>query len=213
MLLTRSTYRPRLMSTEHAPAIWTIGHSTHAIETFLGLLASQSIECLADVRRFPGSRRHPQFRQESLKQSLADAGIEYVHFPALGGRRSGRLPDSPNGAWRVEAFNTYADYMLSAEFEQALAELVELAGRQSRRHVAEALPLEVPSPADLRPAQCPRLEHAAHRDRAAGRGASAPGVCPRWGGRGNVPGVVLGRGVRRFSLSRKRRSFDSRSFL
>lgn len=121
--------------------VWTIGHSTHKIEMFLDLLHSQSIQCLADVRRFPGSRRHPQFGQDSLNQSLAAPGIEYVHFPALGGRRSGRLPDSPNGAWRVEAFNTYADYMLSAEFEQALDELVELtAARRTAIMCAEALP-------------------------------------------------------------------------
>src|SRR5688572_12820918 len=129
------------MLSEPTPTLWTIGHSTHTIEKFLELLASQSIECLADVRRFPGSRRHPQFGQESLSQSLAVAGIEYVHFPALGGRRSGRLPDSPNGAWRVEAFNTYADYMLSADFEQALHELVELAAaRRTAIMCAEALP-------------------------------------------------------------------------
>lgn len=121
--------------------LWTIGHSTHAIEKFLDLLASQAIECLADVRRFPGSRKHPQFGQDNLRQSLAAAGIDYVHFPALGGRRSGRLPDSPNGAWRVEAFNTYADYMLSAEFEQTLTELTSLAAaRRTAIMCAEALP-------------------------------------------------------------------------
>lgn len=129
------------MSVLASPVLWTIGHSTHSIDEFLRLLASQSIACLADVRRFPGSRKHPQFGQESLRQSLAGAGIEYVHFPALGGRRRGRLTDSPNGAWRVEAFNTYADYMLSVEFEQALVGLITLAA--ARRTVimcAEALP-------------------------------------------------------------------------
>jgi uncharacterized protein (DUF488 family) len=123
------------------PVLWTIGHSTHAIEAFLELLQSQSIECLADVRRFPGSRRHPQFGQESLCRSLAAAGIEYVHFLALGGRRGQRLPDSPNGAWRVEAFNAYADYMLSTEFEQTLAELMQLAAaKRTAIMCAEALP-------------------------------------------------------------------------
>lgn len=121
--------------------VWTIGHSTHSIEELVRLLSSQAIACLADVRRFPGSRKHPQFGQENLRQSLADAGIDYVHFPALGGRRRGRLPDSPNGAWRVEAFNTYADYMLSAEFQTALDALTELAAsRRTAIMCAEALP-------------------------------------------------------------------------
>jgi uncharacterized protein (DUF488 family) len=129
------------MPEDSAPKIWTIGHSTHKIETFLELLKSQAIECLADVRRFPGSRRHPQFGQDKLSESLAEAGIQYVHFPALGGRRSGRLPDSPNGAWRVEAFNCYADYMLTSEFEGALKELMTLAAaKRTAIMCAEALP-------------------------------------------------------------------------
>jgi uncharacterized protein (DUF488 family) len=124
-----------------AHTVWTIGHSTHKIETYLELLESQAIQCLADVRRFPGSRRHPQFGQENLTQSLAAVGIEYVHFPALGGRRGERLPDSPNGAWRVEAFNAYADYMLSPEFDEGLARLTELAAaRRTAIMCAEALP-------------------------------------------------------------------------
>jgi uncharacterized protein (DUF488 family) len=129
------------MPEQPAPTLWTIGHSTHTIEKFLELLQSQAIRCLADVRRFPGSRRHPQFGQQPLTESLSAAGVHYVHFPALGGRRSGRLPDSPNGAWRVEAFNCYADYMLSAEFEQALAELMQLAvHKRTAVMCAEALP-------------------------------------------------------------------------
>jgi uncharacterized protein (DUF488 family) len=124
-----------------SPTLWTIGHSTHRIETFLALLESQAIACLADVRRFPGSRRHPQFSQQSLTESLAARSVDYVHFPALGGRRSGRLSDSPNGAWRVEAFNCYADYMLSAEFEEALEGLVTRASQvRTAIMCAEALP-------------------------------------------------------------------------
>jgi uncharacterized protein (DUF488 family) len=130
-----------MMPQDSAGTIWSIGHSTHTIETFLELLQSQAIECVADVRRFPASRRHPQFGQEQLSESLTAVGIQYVHFPALGGRRSGRLPDSPNGAWRVEAFNCYADYMLSNEFEAGLADLTNLATAQRTAIMcAEALP-------------------------------------------------------------------------
>jgi uncharacterized protein (DUF488 family) len=129
------------MPEDSAPTIWTIGHSTHKIETFLEMLQSQAIKCLGDVRRFPGSRRHPQFGQEKLIESLATVNIQYVHLPALGGRRSGRLPDSPNGAWRVEAFNCYADYMLTPEFKAAIEDLDKLAGQKRTAIMcAEALP-------------------------------------------------------------------------
>ena len=79
--------------------LWTIGHSNRSMEAFLDLLRENQIECLADVRRFPGSRKHPQFGKDELPRSLSEAGIEYKHFEALGGRRRERLPDSPNSAW------------------------------------------------------------------------------------------------------------------
>jgi uncharacterized protein (DUF488 family) len=107
--------------------LWTVGHSTRSIDELLELLAAGKIKLLADVRRYPGSRRHPQFNQQALAASLADAGIEYRHFVDLGGRRSERLSDSPNAAWRVESFNAYADYMQSAEFVAALEELMTTA--------------------------------------------------------------------------------------
>lgn len=110
-----------------ADQLWTIGHSNRSIDAFLELLRENQIVCLADVRRFPGSRKHPQFGKEELPRSLAAAEIEYRHFEALGGRRRERLPDSPNGAWRVEQFAAYADYTQSAEFQSALADLVALA--------------------------------------------------------------------------------------
>jgi uncharacterized protein (DUF488 family) len=121
--------------------IWTVGHSTHPIDKLLTILASAEIELLADVRRYPGSRRHPQFNQDALVSSLADAGIEYRHFVDLGGRRHKRLPDSPNTAWRVESFNAYADYMQSPEFLAALDELMSAAReKQTAIMCSEALP-------------------------------------------------------------------------
>jgi uncharacterized protein (DUF488 family) len=121
--------------------IWTVGHSNQPIEQFLQLLEESSIEALADVRRFPGSRRHPHFSGESLRRSLAAANIEYRHFSALGGRRTKRAANSANTAWRVEAFAAYADYMQTDEFREALAELEGLASRQPTAIMcAEALP-------------------------------------------------------------------------
>lgn len=103
--------------------IWTIGHSTRPIEDFLALMAREHIERLIDVRAFPGSRRYPQYNQEALASVLANSGIEYLHRPALGGRR--RAPkDAPLSAWRNEGFRGYAAYMQTPAFRDAIDELL-----------------------------------------------------------------------------------------
>ena len=106
--------------------LWTVGHSNRSIEQFIELLTAQKIQLLADVRRFPGSRRLPHFGQENLSKSLAEVGIDYVHFPELGGRRKA-LPNSPNSAWRNEAFRGYADFMMTQEFRAGIDRLLKLA--------------------------------------------------------------------------------------
>jgi uncharacterized protein (DUF488 family) len=106
--------------------IYTIGHSTHPMEVFIAMLQSFRIELLADIRRFPGSRKYPQFNTDTLSASLQQAGIAYVHLPELGGRRK-PLPDSPNTVWKNEAFRGYADYMMTDDFKAALHELEKLA--------------------------------------------------------------------------------------
>jgi uncharacterized protein (DUF488 family) len=106
--------------------IWTIGHSTRSAEEFLALLAGERIEALADVRRFPGSRKFPHFNADHLARALPAAGIEYVPFPELGGRRK-PLPDSPNAAWRNDAFRGYADYLRTPEFAAGVERLAALA--------------------------------------------------------------------------------------
>lgn len=70
---------------ERQTNIWTVGHSTLTIEDFLALLSANGIKALADVRRFPASRRHPQFNQDELRESLAAEGIEYLHWRATAG--------------------------------------------------------------------------------------------------------------------------------
>jgi uncharacterized protein (DUF488 family) len=122
------------------PPVFTLGHSTRPLEELLRMLAEQDIAVLVDVRRYPGSRRHPQFSREALAPALAAVGIEYVHEPDLGGRRVAR-PGSPHTAWRVEAFRGYADHMESPEFGAALARLSERAGRAPTAILcAEAVP-------------------------------------------------------------------------
>lgn len=109
--------------------IWSIGHSTHPFEQFVGLLRKHMISLVADVRTVPKSRRHPQFQTDSLARTLPAAGINYRHLSALGGWRK-TDPDSPNGAWRNGSFRGYADYAMSDEFRAGLVELRELALRE-----------------------------------------------------------------------------------
>ena len=115
--------------TPKPPALWTVGHSTRELKEFLELLTENEIGILADVRRFPGSRKNPQFGQEALRQSLSGSAIEYVHFEELGGHRKPR-PDSKNTAWRNDSFRGYADYMETVEFKAAVERLLEYAKRK-----------------------------------------------------------------------------------
>ena len=117
------------MSAGDPLTVWTIGHSSRSIDHFLELLASQGIERVADVRRFPGSRAHPHFNPEPLAASLEAAGIEYLPFPGLGGRRKAR-PDSPNTVWRNASFRGYADYMATPPFAEALDRFVRIAAER-----------------------------------------------------------------------------------
>jgi uncharacterized protein (DUF488 family) len=106
--------------------VWTVGHSTRPLPDFLEVLAAYQVELVADVRRFPGSRRQPQYQQPALEAALHRAGIGYVWLPDLGGRRR-PVPDSPNTAWRHPAFRGYADHLAGEEFAAGLFELLALA--------------------------------------------------------------------------------------
>jgi len=118
---------------------WTAGHSTHRADEFVALLRSHEVQAVADVRRFPGSRRHPHFAREALERLLAEHGIGYHGMPELGGRRTPR-EDSPNTGWRVAAFRGYADYMDTADFAAAFDALRQLAaGTRVAIMCAEAL--------------------------------------------------------------------------
>jgi len=105
----------------------TLGHSTRTLEELVAVLRAQKIETLVDIRSFPRSRRLPHFDRESLEKALPEAGLRYLWRKALGGFRKKIREDSPNTALRGASFRNYADYMLTPEFEQAAAELVQLA--------------------------------------------------------------------------------------
>jgi uncharacterized protein (DUF488 family) len=88
----------------------------------VALLRAAEVPLLVDVRRFPVSRRHPQFTRAALEAALAAAGIGYRHEPDLGGHREPRA-DSPNAGWRNGAFRGYADHMATEPFRLALERL------------------------------------------------------------------------------------------
>jgi len=105
--------------------LFTIGHSTRSLEEFADLLATSEVTLLADIRRYPGSRRYPHFSREALAVSLPQQSIGYLHMAELGGRRR-PAPDSPNGGWRNDQFRAYADYMATDDFRLAVDRLLAL---------------------------------------------------------------------------------------
>lgn len=113
-------------------AIFTIGHSNHPMERFLELLAKHEIQLIADVRRFPGSRKHPQFNRAKLQTSLGAQHIEYEWIEELGGRRpAAKGVVSQNLALHNESFRNYADYMSTAPFQQGIDKLLTLANHRT----------------------------------------------------------------------------------
>ncbi len=106
--------------------LFSIGHGTLDGAAFATHLRAAGIASAADVRRYPGSRLHPQFNADALRQSLPQSNIEYQSLPELGGRRE-PIVNSPNVALRNASFRGYADFMQTAEFSAALLDLMMLA--------------------------------------------------------------------------------------
>ncbi len=100
----------------------TIGHGTRSADELVVTLHDADVETLVDVRRFPGSRRNPQFNQAALAAELARAAIAYVHAPDLGGRRSGVPGEDRFACLRVPAFRSYAAWMSSSKWQQAITD-------------------------------------------------------------------------------------------
>jgi uncharacterized protein (DUF488 family) len=114
-----------------APEILTIGHSTHSAERFVALVTDHGVELVSDVRRFPASRRNPQFNAGALRDSLAAAGVAYEPFgEELGGRRDRDTGAAPGGGGTADAFRAYAEYMETAEFAAGLGRLEGLANER-----------------------------------------------------------------------------------
>jgi uncharacterized protein (DUF488 family) len=121
-----------------AYTVWTIGHSTRTQAAFIALLQQYGIKAVADIRRFPGSRRLPQFMSATLEAALAEHDIAYEWIEALGGRR--RAPPGSTSAWRNASFRGYAAHLQSEEFNHGLDSLLKLAAsRPTAMMCAEVL--------------------------------------------------------------------------
>jgi uncharacterized protein (DUF488 family) len=106
--------------------VHTIGHGTRPLEELVETLRRVAVETLVDVRRFPGSRRNPQFNQRPLAHALEQAGIAYRHEVALGGRLSGEPGEERFPCLRVPAFRSYAARMGTPDWQEALAAALDL---------------------------------------------------------------------------------------
>jgi uncharacterized protein (DUF488 family) len=128
------------MDCESPQMVHTIGHSTRTIGAIIELLRAHNVNLVIDVRRWPASRRLPQFNREALNTALKSESIDYIWRGDLGGFRK-PAPDSPNAAWRVGAFRAYADFMLTAQFQTIINELEQVAATERIALLcAEAVP-------------------------------------------------------------------------
>jgi uncharacterized protein (DUF488 family) len=111
--------------------LYTIGHSRHASQHLLDLLATWRVAKLVDVRRVPFSRRNPQFNRDRLAGDLQQHQTAYWHLAALGGLRDTATADrSQNTGWRDPFFRSYADYARTKPFREALDALALAATQQ-----------------------------------------------------------------------------------
>ncbi|MBI2435928.1 MAG: DUF488 domain-containing protein [Candidatus Hydrogenedentes bacterium] len=82
--------------------LFTIGHSNHAMEQFLGLLGQHGVSAVADVRSSPYSAYSPHFSKEPLQNALRQAGFEYVFLGQELGARRGEASCYVNGQARYD---------------------------------------------------------------------------------------------------------------
>jgi uncharacterized protein (DUF488 family) len=120
--------------------IYTVGHSTRTIESFVKLIKAHEIEAVVDVRRIAKSRHNPQYNEGELSKSLGNNGISYIRIEGLGGLRH-TTKISVNAAWENLSFRGYADYMQTPEFTKSIQQLIEIAtGKRTAIMCAESVP-------------------------------------------------------------------------
>ena len=113
------------------PKLFTIGHSTHALDRFLALLAQHEIEALVDIRRFPGSRKHPQFSRDKLAAAFQKSGVEYLWLEVLGGRRPKLQDNSPQPGPGEQRVSELRRLHAHRRVPKGVEKLLEI-GRQKR---------------------------------------------------------------------------------
>ena len=112
--------------------IFTVGHSNLPFEQFVSLLKEYEIRLVADIRRYPSSRKFPHFNRLVLCDLLAAESIDYLWLESLGGRRhTEKDSKSVNVGLKSIGFRNYADYMATGEFHRAVDDLLSAAA-QSR---------------------------------------------------------------------------------
>jgi uncharacterized protein (DUF488 family) len=104
--------------------VFTIGYEAAAMADFLAALTNAGVERVIDVRALPLSRR-PGFSKTSLKNTLAEAGVEYVHLKALGTPASGR--EAARAGRHQELQQIYAGQLQLPEAIAQGAQMIELA--------------------------------------------------------------------------------------
>ncbi len=113
--------------------LFTVGHSTRTLQKLISLLKEHGVQVLVDVRRWPSSKRNPQYNRGELQRSLETEGIEYVWLgEELGGyRREGLGEESPNKGWSSRGFRNYADHTLTREFQKGVEKLLSYAEKRT----------------------------------------------------------------------------------
>lgn len=110
--------------------ILTIGHSAHPAAVFTELLSNAAVELLVDIRRYPVSRRHPQFRRDEMERWLPPRGIGYRFAgEQLGGQRPAASPQLHPAL--DHGLSGYAQHMATYAFRLALREVVALAAERT----------------------------------------------------------------------------------
>jgi uncharacterized protein (DUF488 family) len=110
--------------------LYTIGHSNLSFEQFMSLLKEFRIDLIADIRRYPSSRKFPHFNRPVLSELLAAENIDYLWLESLGGRRGAvKQGNSVNVGLKSIGFRNYADYMATDEFRRAVADLLSAAAK------------------------------------------------------------------------------------
>lgn len=112
-------------------SLYTVGHGARSNQEFMNVVSSGAVELLIDVRRYPGSNRHPHFAKAALTDNLPSHGIRYEWWGQdLGGRRKADEASlARHAAWRNDAFRAYAAHMDSPEFRQALQHLMDVSAQ------------------------------------------------------------------------------------